>query len=622
MVLIAAVVLLLNVMSTAASAQVRLPTQDDPRVGLAPGAGETAGQAISNLAKLASLPKPASVSNTNSDLAFTGDYVISGNYNGFNVYDVSDPSDPELVTSVLCPGSQNDVSVYGDLLFMSVEATNAKIDCTTTPAANAQTRFRGVRIWDISDIRNPVQLPGVQTCKGSHTHTVVTDPEDDENIYIYVSGTAGIRGATEPPGNCTGESSLTNRNTDNFSITVIKVPLDAPETAAIVNRNARLFSKCGDNSCEADHAVQEQHPDPRYGVRGILNWLNTSGAQPRYADDDPRAPGGQSVSQSSQCHDITAYPEIGLAAGACQGDGLLIDISDPANPRRIDTVTDFNFAYWHSATFNNDGTKVVFTDEWGGGSSARCRPQDPLNWGADAIFDIVQTEDGPKLEFRSYYKLPMSQTNQENCVAHNGSLIPVPNRDIMVQAWYQGGTTVFDFTDSANPVEIAFFDRGPVSGTSLVLGGFWSTYWHNGYLYGNEIARGFDVFDLLPSEHLSENEIAVAKSVYFDEYNVQGQQRLTWDVTFTYGHAHLDQLVRDGAITEGLEGKIRNALDKAEEWLGIPGKELVALSHFDRAIHLLLWQADVIEGKDKPNQGDADRLRALADTIAELQANS
>ena len=239
-------------------------------------------------------------------------------------------------------------------------------------------------------------------------------------------------------------------------------------------------------------------------------------------------------------------------------------------------------------------------------------------WGANAIFDIV---DG-KMEFASYYKLPVPQSAQENCVAHNGNLIPVPNRDIMVQAWYQGGTSVYDFTDSSNPVEIAYFDYAPNHPTSMQSGGFWSTYWHNGFMYGNEIARGFDSFDIQPNELLTANELAVAKSVQFDEANAQHQWELTWDVTFTYGRAHTDQLARDGAITEGLEGKIRNALDKAEEMLPLPNKRLVAQSHFDRAVHLLLWQADVVEGKDKPNQGDADRLRALADTILELKANS
>jgi hypothetical protein len=565
LVALATAALLATVLPASASAQTAFPTTDDPRVGLAPGPGETAGQAISNLDKLASLPMAPGAS-TNSDLAFTGDFAISGNYNGFNVYDIGDPAAPTLRTSVICPGSQNDVSVYGDLLFMSVEATGAKIDCTTG-GVTAANRFRGVRIWDISDIDNPVQLPGVQTCKGSHTHTIVEDPTDSDNVYVYVSGTASIRNAAEPPFDCTGASSLLNRNTDNFSITVIEVPLDAPETAAIANRNARIFSFCGDDSCEDQHAA------------GALNAFPVSNPQPRYPDGSGREPGGQSASQASTCHDITAYPELGLAAGACQGRGLLIDITDPANPRRIDAVEDFNFAYWHSATFNNDGTKVIFTDEWGGGSGARCRATDPLTWGANALFDIVETADGLRMEFASYFKLPMVQTNQENCVAHNGSLIPVPGRDIMIQAWYQGGSTVFDFTDTANPVEIAYFDRGPNSATQLQTGGFWSTYWYNGFIYGNEIARGFDVFDLVPSEHLSANEIEVAKTVRFDEVNPQGQVRYDFAPSFTLVRAYRDQAERAGLAADHL-ANVDRFLARAEQFQSGP-QARAALANLD-----------------------------------------
>jgi hypothetical protein len=525
------------------------PTTDDPRVGLAAGAGEAAGQAIRNLEKLASVPKVAPLTNTNSDLAFTGDHVLSGNYTGINVYDVTDPADPVLTTQIICPGGQNDVSVYGDLMFVSVEVTNAKDDCTTGGVTTAN-RFRGIRIFDISDVENPVRLPGVQTCRGSHTHTVVADPNDADNVYIYNSSMAGIRSGAELAG-CNGNSSLTDPTTANFRIDVIKVPLAAPETAAVVS-NPRIFSTCGSSACIDDYPS------------GALNALSRPGVQPRYADDDPRAPGGQSVAQTVACHDITAYPEIGLAAGACQGDGLLLDITDPVNPVRIDNVVDYNFAYWHSATFNNDGTKVIFTDEWGGGGGARCRATDPLNWGANALFDIVDTADGKKMEFASYFKLPMVQTNQENCVAHNGSLIPVPGRDLMVQAWYQGGTTVFDFTDSANPVEIAYFDRGPISATSLVSGGFWSTYWHNGYMYGNEIARGFDVFDLTASEHLNAVEIAAAKQVTFDEYNVQHQERLVWPATFTTARAWHSAAQRAGVLGADVDANLTRFIDRAE----------------------------------------------------------
>ncbi|HWN22820.1 MAG TPA: hypothetical protein VNP93_12665 [Gaiellaceae bacterium] len=552
--------------------------QVDPRGDLAPGWLD-AGEAASGLELLSHSDRPAgffnpsnigSLSFANSDIAFQGDYAFAGSFHGFNVYDVSDPAAPVLTTSVVCPGGQGDLSIYGDLLFMSVEETRAKIDCSTSPPnATAATRFRGVRIFDVSDITSPVQVAAVQTCRGSHTHSIVTSPSDRDNVYIYVSGTAGIRPGTELAG-CNGNSSLTDPTTANFRIDVIQVPLAAPETAAVVS-NPRVFSKCGSSACEGDFAVTEQHPDPRYGIRGALNWLNTSGIQPTYAADDPRAPGGQSVSQSVACHDITSYPEIGLAAGACQGDGILLDISDPVNPVRIDNVTDFNFAYWHSATFNNDGTKVIFTDEWGGGTSARCRATDRPNWGANAIFDIVDR----KMVFRSYYKLPVAQTTRENCVAHNGSLVPVPGRDIMAQAWYQGGISLFDFTDSANPQELAYFDRGPISPTALVTGGFWSAYWYNGTVYGTEIARGFDAFGLTPSDALSENEIAAASETRFTEFNAQHQPRIEWAPSFAVVRAHRDQAVRAGTVDAALEGQIDKFLDRAER-LAAEGKASAA----------------------------------------------
>jgi hypothetical protein len=553
----------------------------DPRGGLAPATNvnstavttplvDNAGQAASGIDTLSSTPRPSwannltplSGSNVNSDLAFFDDHAVVGNYNGFGIYDVSDPSAPSLRTSVTCQGSQNDVSVHGDLLFLSVEQTSARIDCGNPVAGQTPDQiFRGVRIFDISDLDNPKQLPGVQTCRGSHTHTIVTKPGVTDTIWVYVSGTAGIRPATQLAG-CNGNSSLTDPTTANFRIDVIEVPLEAPETAKVVS-SPRIFSKCGSSACESDYATTEQHPDPRYGVRGTLNWLNGPGVQPTYPADSERAPGGQSVSQSSACHDITAYPAIGLAAGACQGDGLLLDISDPVNPERIDNVTDFNFAYWHSATFNNDGTKVIFTDEWGGGSAARCQAGQNEHWGVDAIFDIVRTADGPKMEFASYFGIPKVQSAQENCVAHNGSLVPVPGRDVMVQAWYQGGLSVWDFTDSSNPVELAFFDRGPITQTGLQTGGFWSTYWNNGAILGSEIRLGLDAFDLT-APALTANQLAAAKAVRTDENNVQHQQRITWPASFTTVRGFADSAVQTGALSAAEAADVTRFVDRAE----------------------------------------------------------
>ncbi|GAA1166532.1 hypothetical protein GCM10009584_04380 [Ornithinimicrobium humiphilum] len=538
--------------------------ETDPRIGLGAGLHD-AEQAASNLALLSATPKQGDFAGStaySSDLAFTGDYAIQGNYFGFEIYDISDPAAPARTLSYVCPGGQGDVSVYGDLLFMSVESAPGRLDCGTassTPTNDPQN-FRGVRIFDISDIANPVQVQAVQTCRGSHTHTVVEDPDDAQNVYVYVSGTGGAR-TTSPnvPGGCTNVNGNTLESQldadgnpilgSRFLVEVIKVPLNAPQNAAVVNK-ARLFTDAATGS--------------------------PAGLWP----GGTHGPGTQSTSATDACHDITAYPEIGLAAGACEGNGILIDISDPTNPKRVDAVIDPNFAYWHSATFNNDGTKVVFTDEWGGGSGARCREQDRMDWGANAIFDIV---DG-KLEFRSYYKLPVPQTAQENCVAHNGSLVPVPGRDIMVQAWYQGGTSVFDFTDSANPVEIAFFDRGPNSPTSLILGGYWSTYWYNGHAYGSEIQRGFDSLALTPSAFLSANEIEAASEVRFEQFNAQAQPRITHAPSFAVVRSYVDQAERSGDLSGKALTEVRKHVDQAEHVKGKGANGNAVKAQFDNAV--------------------------------------
>jgi hypothetical protein len=506
--------------------------EPDPRIGLTPGWLD-AGSASSNLDLVAHHDKPAGFVNpanpgdfgfVTSDLAFAGDHAFVGNFNGFNVYDISDPANPVNVTNVVCPGGQGDVSVHGDLLFMSVEESRARVDCGTNPTVG--TRFQGLRVFDISDIANPVQVAAVQTCRGSHTHSLVVDPDDPDNVYVYVSGTAGVRPAATLAG-C-NNNPATGENPSRWRIEVIKVPVAAPETAAVVS-GPRLFT------------------DPATGaIDGLQNTLPT----PTHPSGAPWGP----TPITDACHDITTYPELGLAAAACEGNGILIDISDPANPVRIEEVSDPNFAYWHSATLSNDGTKALFTDEWGGGTAARCRETDQPQWGTDAIFDIV----GGQLELRSYNKLPVAQTLQENCVAHNGSLVPVPGRDIMVQAWYQGGISVIDFTDSSHPQEIAFFDRGPVSGTGLVLGGFWSAYWYNGHIYGSEIARGFDTFSMTPSEHLTAAEIAAAGEARVTELNAQHQTRYTWAPSPNVARARFDQLFR--TCTKTITGRQNRSL--------------------------------------------------------------
>jgi hypothetical protein len=575
----------------AALLPVAASAQDDPREGLAPGYFPWS-EASSNIELLDNDPRvapfdapPGNFGFVNSDLAFTGDNAIVGSFNGFQVYDISNQTDPELRSSFVCPGGQGDPSVYGDLLFISVEENRGRIDCTgqaTLPGNQVDpNRFRGVRIFDISDIDNPVQLPGVQTCRGSHTHTIVTDPDDPENIYIYNSGTAGVRLAGELAG-CENaaltKDPVTTGNPTQWRIDVIKVPLDSPEDAAIVSQ-PRIFT------------------DPATGAfNGLQNTLPVPMTDPPTTPQpDQLHPSGTVYSplpNTNTCHDVSAFPEIGLLAGACQGNGILLDISDPVNPVRLDAVSDPNFSYWHSAQFNNDGTKVMFTDEWGGGTSARCRVTDEPEWGADALFDI---NDG-KMEFASYYKMPAVQTVNENCVAHNSSLIPVPNRDIYVQAWYQGGVSVIDFTDTANPVEIAFFDRGPINSpfpipdptnpNRINLGGLWATYWYNGYIYGTEIARGFDTFGLLASDQLSANEIEAASEVQLDQFNSQLTSELVAAPSFAVVRANFDQVVRADSINDKTAAKVQQAIDKAEKLVAL-GEDASAADQLNQAAQRL-----------------------------------
>ena len=512
----------------------------------------------------------------NSDMAFSRDRLIVGNFNGFNAYDIRNPNSPKLIVSVVCPGGQGDVSVYGNLLFMSVEQTRGRLDCGTggVQPTSSPDRFRGVRIFDITDLKKPKQVAGVQTCRGSHTHTLVTSPADKANVYIYGSGTSAVRPADELEG-CSALGPKEDPNTALFSIDVIQVPLDAPATARIVNR-PRIFA------------------DQKTG--------NIAGLWPGGSHGE----GTQKSSATNQCHDITVLPEAGLAAGACSGNGILLDISDPVHPVRLDDVADKNFAYWHSATFNNDGSKVIFTDEWGGGTRPRCRATDLPNWGADAIFEIVDR----KLRFQGYFKMPAPQTDKENCVAHNGSIVPVPGRDIMVQAWYQGGISVFDFTDTAHPVEIAFFDRGPVDPDRLITAGFWSSYWYKGRIYGTEMARGLDVFRLTPSEHLSENEIEAASQVRPEEFNAQLQTRVTWPATPVVARAYVDQLMRSNGLTPARAEAVKAALAGAER--GTPGKDPEGAGRLEAVLTGLESDAAAAAGRD------ADRLRSLAATIRAL----
>ncbi|KAA5805074.1 hypothetical protein F1654_03530 [Alkalicaulis satelles] len=508
----------------------------------------------------------------NTDLAFAGGRVFVGNYNGFNVYDANGEGEPELVLSVVCPGGQGDVSVHGDLLFMSVEQNRGRLDCGTSGAEGDvnEERFRGVRIFDISDFSAPRQIAAVQTCRGSHTHTLLPHPADPDILYIYNSGTSFVRESDELD-ICTDGQPDENPETALYSIDVIKVPLSAPEEAAIINR-PRIF---------ADRESGDIAGLWRGGRFGVAT---------------------QRTAQTNHCHDITVYPELGIAAGACSGNGILLDISDPENPARISDMFDPDMAYWHSATFNNTGDVVVFTDEWGGGVAARCQADDPTSWGANLIAAI---EDG-ELKGRSFFKLPTVQGATENCVAHNGSLIPVPGRDLMVQSWYQGGVTIMDFTDPDNAFEIAYFDRGPVDEDHLIVGGPWSTYWYNGRIYSSEITRGLDVLRLLPSEHLSPSEIAAAERVREDQVNPQTQTRIVWEDHPDVARAYLDQLARSEALDNGLAGQVRAQVDRWEQ--GRANTRTLS-----RLARQLADYAAEAEGRD------ASRLSELSDLLSRVR---
>ena len=548
---------------------------DDPRAGLKPGVYD-AGIAILNMELTASLKKPTGffdpdnplergvvepeeddesgesqeersieslassqrypmLSFSNTDMAFTKDMLVAGSYHGFNIYRLEEDGFPNLMTSVVCPGGQGDVSVVGDLLIMSVQDTRGRLDCGlqgVDPEPNEE-RFRGIRLFDISNPEMPIQVGAVQTCRGSHTHSVVEGPTSDGKIIVFNSGTSSIRDQEEMV-DCFEDIPGDDR-TALFRIDVIEIPIDNPSNSKIID-SPTVFADL---------------------ETGVIAGLWRGGD---HGDET------QETEITDQCHDITVFPSASLAAGACSGNGILFDISDPTKPQRIDDVTDTGFAYWHSATFNNEGTKVLFTDEWGGGGRARCRAWDPINWGANAIYDIV---DG-QLQFRSHFKMPAPQKETENCVAHNGAIIPVPGRDIFVQAWYQGGISVIDFTDSSNPIEIAYFDRGPILEDELITGGFWSVYYYEGTIYGTEITRGLDVFKLIPSEYLSENEIEAAELAYPQIgskrlFNPQQQIPMTWPANPSVALSYVDQLERIGAIETDTKEDIRSLLSSFDD---------------------------------------------------------
>jgi LVIVD repeat len=611
----------------------------DPRVGLRAGL-HNAAEAAWNLRVVSKTPPPAKFApSTNSDLAFTGKYVIQGNYNGYQIWDIANPAKPALTVGYYCPASQSDVSVYRNLLFISGEGLTGRLDCGDqgVPETVSKERLRGLRIFDISDIRNPKNVGNVQTCRGSHTHTVLVDPKDTANVYVYISGSAGVRSPSELDG-CVSATPDENPNSALFRIEVIKVPVAHPEQSAIVS-SPRIFTglkapprhgEAAEDVANANAAIAEakrtggfvavlfgtERVIPNRMIRPILDSVvkarGGSGAATSADSAALRAAlpaimaarSGERPSRDNgptQCHDITVYPAIGLAGGACGGYGLLLDIRDPANPVRIGAVADSNFSFWHSATFNNDGTKVLFTDEWGGGTQPKCRASDKKEWGADALFTL----DKGVMQFMSYFKMPAAQTNFENCVAHNGSLIPIPGRDVFVQSWYQGGISIFDWTDIRNPVEIAYHDRGPVDSTTMGNGGSWSVYWYNGLIVSSEISRGLDIFELSPSAHVTQNEIDAAKTVVFDYLNAQGQPKLIWPPSFAMARAFVDQLERSNGLAANRLTAVRASLRSAERASG--GARGLALTRL----------ATELQGEAAASS-DAPKVRMLASAVLDL----
>lgn len=577
---VAASVVLTAVLHAAVVAQQdTIATTNDPRVGLAPGAANTAGVAAKHMRLVSFSPKPVEFDSArglayiNSDLAFRGNIVYQGNFSGFSVWDVSEPANPVLLSTMPCATDQGDPSIIGNLLFISAESGRARQDCGMQGVEDGADRMRGVRIFDVGDPGSPKLVKNVQTCRGSHTHTVVPHPTDSNTIYIYVGGSANVRDSAEVAG-CSEGTVAENPNTAQYRVDIIRVPLDRPQDAAVIGY-ARIF---------------EGLPRPP-GRAGMPLSDTATGRLARFA-------GGP-----SGCHDLTAYPAYQLVAGSCGSFGILLDVKDPEKPVRIDARSDVNFSLWHTAVFNNEATSLVFTDEWGGGTQPRCRVTDPLRLGGNTIISI---EDGSMTQ-HGYFKMLAAQTETENCVSHNGGLVPVPGRDIMAQGWYQGGVNVFDFTDPNHPFEIAYFDRGPVNADSLIVGGSWGAYYYNGYIYSSELSRGLDVLELEPSEFLSQNEIDAAKLVHMEQYNPQSQPRITWPPAFPVVRSYLDQLVRDDGLPAARTSSIATALTNAERASGAARRD---------ALNRLADELD----RDAAGAADTTRVRAMAAAVRELAA--
>ncbi|HEU4994272.1 MAG TPA: hypothetical protein VFT29_05605 [Gemmatimonadaceae bacterium] len=593
--LVAALAAVLFAFATPALDAQTYPTGNDPRNGLKYGYLD-AGIAASGMRLVSFTPKPTELDSLrgltfiNSDLAFRDKYVYQGNFSGFSIWDISNPARPVMMSVVSCVTSQGDPSIIGNLLFISAEGGGNRNDCAKGGVLDPRDHMAGVRIYDVSDPRSPKLVRNVQTCKGSHTHTVIPSPTDKGVVYIYVSGNQNARPDTELAG-CNNGIDPADESNSLFRLDVIKVPLAHPEQAEVVT-GARIFTGL--------------EPAPMRAGQTARRRRGADTTQPPPAPTGPR-----------NCHDVTAYPAIGLMAGACASYGLLVDITNPEKPVRLDARADTNFSLWHTAVFSNDGSKVVFTDEWGGGTAPNCQATSMMEMGGNTVLTISKDR---KFTQHAYFKIPTAQTAQENCVSHNGGLVPVPGRDIMVQGWYQGGVDVIDFTDPDHPYELAFFDRGPVDAppapgdTSVAvsrqrgtIGGSWGAYYWNGLVYSSELARGLDILELLPSDKLSANELAAAKLVTMTEYNPQSQPKIVWPAAFPVVRSYLDQLVRNDGLSKARTTAISNALATAEKQPR--AARSASLTRLARQV-----DADVAGAKDPA------RVRAMSAAIKALAA--
>lgn len=576
------------------------PSTTDPRSGLKTGRLD-AGVAIENMRLVSFSQKPAVLDTArgltfiNSDLAFRDKYVYQGNFAGFTIWNVSDPTKPVVVAAISCITSQGDPSIYGNLLFLSAEGRGNRNDCAKGGVTDPKDHMAGVRIYDVSKPSEPRLITNVQTCKGSHTHTIVPDPKDKKVIYIYVSGSQGARPDSELAG-CKEGTDPADESNSLYRLDVIKVPLAHPEQSAVVT-GARIFT--GLDAAPRSAARQ---------AAAAARPAREATAAPASAPPPPTGP--------RNCHDVTSYPAMNLLAGSCGSYGLLVDITNPIKPVRLDAVADTNFSLWHTAVFSNDGKKVVFTDEWGGGTGPMCQATSMMEMGGNTTLVIDAKR---KMKQHSYFKIPTAQAANENCVSHNGGLVPVPGRDIMVQGWYQGGISVIDFTDPDHQVELAYFDRGAIDAplpadsaaaaqarrAGSTIGGSWGAYYWNGLIYSSELDRGLDILELLPSDKLSANELAAAKLVQMNEYNPQAQPLITWPAAFPVVRSYLDQLTRGEGLSSARTTAIGTALDAAEAATG--AKRRATLTALAAAVD-----------RDAAGAKDPARVKAMAAAIRSL----